>query len=98
MEKSRKSTPAKTMQRSTSKTFISNEVFSGNDIPANERFVTETRLMQRQTSANTLVEVEGQAARYGKGRKPREATMNGILGAVDKKGPKQASKLIDDQT
>ena len=45
MEKSRKSTPL--MKRSPSKTFISNEIFSGNDIPANERFVTELRLMQR---------------------------------------------------
>ena len=54
--------------------------------------------MQRQTSANTLVEVEGQAARYGKGRRPREATMNGILGEFDKSGPKPASRLMDPET
>ena len=54
--------------------------------------------MQRQTSANTLVEVEGQAARYGKGRRPREATLNGILGKEDKTGAKPASRLIDPET
>ena len=73
--------PETAMQRSTSKTFLSNEVLYGDRsaTPSESQFLTEAKMMQ-QRAANEPVVVDGQPERYAKGLKPRPPTMSGILG------------------
>ena len=73
--------------RDISPNYLSNEVFYGvdangvtNDNPA-ERFTSQTKLAQI-SQANTLISIEGSPKRYAKGQKPREVSMNGILGEL----------------
>ena len=74
--------PRPNMQRSTSKTFLSNEVLYGDRsaTPTESQFITEAKLMQ-QRAANQPVKIDGQPERYAKGIKPRPPTMSGILGS-----------------
>ena len=77
-------TPRPEMQRSTSKTFLSNDVMYGDRTqPAANHFVTEAKLMQ-QRAANESVKMDDQPARYAKGLKPRAPTMSGILNDQNK--------------
>ena len=87
-------------ERSTSRTFISNEVFYGDpavDADAS-RYSTQTKLMMRDQAANTLTRVEGAPARYGKGQKPRDRSLNGIIGGTSHDGPSRPRSVLDDHT
>ena len=51
------------------------------------RYSTQTKLMMRDQAANTIARVEGAPARYGKGQKPRDRSLNGIIGGTCDDGP-----------
>jgi hypothetical protein len=82
-------------QRSVSPTFKSNALFYGDsDLRKKNTFKTVAKQSMPQ-SANTLTAMEGQAPRYAKGQKPRESTMNGIIGEFSDKPAIQPTKGIE---
>ena len=52
--------------------------------------------MMRDQAANTIAQVEGASARYGKGQKPRDRSLNGILGDTSNDGPIRPNSVLDD--